>query len=416
MLSKGQATSTESSSDWEKFSDEPMNFGEMPTRVGRIYSMFKLWNIIHYFYPFGQLDSTVWNNALPRFLSNSLSSVRREDYIANLMEMTALLHDGHIRFTGENSILGWRNVPCELRTTSEGYIVSRLLDSLPGIHVGDKILEVDGATIKNRIAVIKKYTPRSTIANEEIQIERFMLAGDSEITQVKIDQTGTERTFRLPRSQLGIPELRQRRNGPTWTYFNGNILYIDIIRASQEELLACLDSKKKNRGIILDLRGYPEHVLGPLLGNLFATRTVCAERFSVPIVSSPDSGTRWEYCITLAPLKKIDAKIPVIALINGEMISQAEENALLLEGSGRVKFLGTPTAGTNGHVTSLALPGNIRVRFTGREALHGDRRSFQGIGILPNIFVADTRQSLAAQRDIQLDSAVALLSQIQGYH
>jgi C-terminal processing protease CtpA/Prc len=55
----------------------------------------------------------------------------------------------------------------------------------------------------------------------------------------------------------------------------------------------------------------------------------------------------------------------VVALINGETISQAEHYCLYLKECGNVTFIGTTSSGSNGNVTNLALPGGVLVGFTG---------------------------------------------------
>ena len=82
-----------------------------------------------------------------------------------------------------------------------------------------------------------------------------------------------------------------------------------------------------------------------------------------------------------------------------------EPGSLLAE----VTFIGTPTAGANGDVTNMVLPGNLTVSFSGHDVRHADGRQLQRLGIQPTIRVERTIRGLIEGRDELLDAAVKFL-------
>lgn len=97
-------------------------------------------------------------------------------------------------------------------------------------------------------------------------------------------------------------------------------------------------------------------------------------------------------------------------LIDETAVSQAEHSCLFLEAAvPDVTFAGRPTAGTNGDVTSIVLPGALQVWFTGHDVRHADGRPLQQLGIQPDIHVEATIESLIEGRDEILDVALAHL-------
>jgi C-terminal processing protease CtpA/Prc len=62
-------------------------------------------------------------------------------------------------------------------------------------------------------------------------------------------------------------------------------------------------------------------------------------------------------------------------------------------------FVGTPTAGANGDVTYMVLPGNLQISFTGHNVRHADGRQLQRVGIQPTIRVAPTIRGISEGRD-----------------
>ena len=99
----------------------------------------------------------------------------------------------------------------------------------------------------------------------------------------------------------------------------------------------------------------------------------------------------------------------VVVLIDERAISQAEHTCLFLEAMTHAKFIGTPTNGANGAVTSVVLPGNIRADFTGDDIRHADGRQLQRIGIQPDVKVEPTIQGIRQGRDEVLEAAVKYL-------
>lgn len=96
-------------------------------------------------------------------------------------------------------------------------------------------------------------------------------------------------------------------------------------------------------------------------------------------------------------------------LIDERTISQAEHTGLFFEAANGTKFVGTPTSGANGDVTSFSVPGGIRITMTGHEVRHADGRQLQRIGLEPHVRVAPTIAGIAAGRDEVLERAVEFI-------
>ena len=69
----------------------------------------------------------------------------------------------------------------------------------------------------------------------------------------------------------------------------------------------------------------------------------------------------------------------------------------------------TAPNGANGDVTSVVLPGDIHVSFTGDDVRHADGRQLQRMGIQPDIRVEPTIEGIRKGRDEVLEAAVKYL-------
>lgn len=72
-------------------------------------------------------------------------------------------------------------------------------------------------------------------------------------------------------------------------------------------------------------------------------------------------------------------------------------------------IVGEPTAGTNGNVCSIALPGGYSMMYTGMKVLKHDGSRHHGVGIHPTVPVSRTLAGLAAGRDEALERAIGVV-------
>jgi hypothetical protein len=80
-------------------------------------------------------------------------------------------------------------------------------------------------------------------------------------------------------------------------------------------------------------------------------------------------------------------------------ISQPEHTGLFFEAANETTFIGSPTRGANGHVTTLTARGGIVISFSGHDARHADGRQLQWVGLVPHIEVTPTIRGIHDGRD-----------------
>ena len=96
-------------------------------------------------------------------------------------------------------------------------------------------------------------------------------------------------------------------------------------------------------------------------------------------------------------------------LIDERTVSQAEHTGLFLKAANGTTWIGSPTAGANGEITSLAVPGGITVGFTGQSVRHPDGRQLQRVGLAPDVEATPTLRGIREGRDEVLDRALEYL-------
>jgi C-terminal processing protease CtpA/Prc len=89
--------------------------------------------------------------------------------------------------------------------------------------------------------------------------------------------------------------------------------------------------------------------------------------------------------------------------------SQAEYTAMALRVAPDALVIGSTTAGADGNVSSLALPGGLGTMISGIGVFYPDGTPTQRVGIVPDREVRPTIAGLRAGRDEVLEAALAAI-------
>ena len=83
---------------------------------------------------------------------------------------------------------------------------------------------------------------------------------------------------------------------------------------------------------------------------------------------------------------------------------------MALRAAPRVKVFGSMTAGADGDVSPIVLPGNFRTGISAIGVFYPDRKPTQRIGIVPDKIIEPTIAGIRAGRDEVLEAALEALS------
>lgn len=160
-------------------------------------------------------------------------------------------------------------------------------------------------------------------------------------------------------------------------------------------------------GLIVDLR---DSFTSDLSANQYdaARRLICSKfqsmTFNIPVLSGPDERSIDSSHLDFNPSSPYCG--PMVLMTGPEAISASENFATMLVDAHRVTVVGRQTAGTNGNITGVQLPGAVGFTFTGMEVLHVDGSVFDSIGILPQVFAEPQVQDYVTGGDHALDVAI----------
>lgn len=382
----------------------------------RLLAAFRIWSVIHYFYPYKHLIGD-WDAVLHEFIPRFEDAADADAYVAAVLEMTAHVYDGHTGVGPLPAIAHFfppATLPFQVRRVENAFAVVDKYDPNAPVSIGDVIVSIDGEAIEARIQRLWKYATASTEEARWNRVAQNALRGaEGSTAQLVIrGKDGATRTLSMPRiTKFDVPEPKE----PPYRVLDGNIGYVDLRRLTNAQVGAMFDALMQTKALILDMRGYPRGTAWSIAPRINTRHAVNGATFRGALVEgaeSPELQTSRGYWFD-QPLPKTTKPLytgKVVVLIDSRAISQAEHSCLFFEQAAGATFIGTPTAGANGDVTNFWLPGGLLVRFSGHDVRHADGRQLQRVGIQPDIRVEPTIAGLRAGKDEVLERAIAYVN------
>ena len=290
----------------------------------------------------------------------------------------------------------------------------------PAIAPGDTILSIDGVPADTWYATELARSGGATPGYQFNIATREMLRTDDPRTFEVRDAYGVEKTVTVSPHPLAdytaINVATSRPAGaladlgaPDLYYINlsGTVLGNMPAFHSALEEAATLGSK----GLVVDMRGYPGIDHYEVAQRLVLTKA-SSPIFRTPEFTGPEPPVFDESSYPLSPLQDPSFSGPIALLVGHSTVSAAENFSIILVDAKRVHVIGRTSAGTNGNITGVMLPGDFGFSFTGMDIRHADmdHSVFHGVGIVPDIAVPLTAQDFATGKDPELMAAIGWLA------
>jgi hypothetical protein len=364
------------------------------------------WNVLRHFYPYHDVIGENWNDVLDDAIRDVLDDAGPEDLHLTLRRLVHRLHDGHARVSGET---GQTPVlPIRLALVDGVYVV---LAADPGIGIqrGDEMVSVDG------VPVADLHARGIGLASGSPQWIDHLLLAWGFVTE---GPDGSTATIELRRGTVTRTIMARRRVGVTPLEFNraaferltAGVLYVDLDRATEEEIHARLPELARAAGVVFDMRGYPK-AGWDWLRHLVRSPDRAKKWMLVPHIIRPDYErvtAFTEYSWNLMPAEpRISGQ--VVFLTGSGAISYAEAVLGIVEAYRLGAIVGTPTAGANGNINLFEVPGAFKIAFTGMKVTRLDGRQHHLLGVQPTHPVRRTLAGIRAGRDEELEAALRLM-------
>jgi C-terminal processing protease CtpA/Prc len=346
-----------------------------------------------------------------------------------LERLVAKMGDGHGRAYLPCAAPPARRWPFTVVDTLDGVVIDDPDPMVTRLSIGDRLVAVNGTPIEKLIAELEERTSAATAATRRKRaLEALPLTFAAQIEVSTIDAAGHLSRLRLatvpvsPESEApvewrslgdGVGYLRIRTLMPP-----GFNIWIDSPE-KREKLVAqylaqvdkAFDALASSRALVFDLRGD----LGGFvdLAARVADHLVAPGRVFYSYYEKIARGAWSQYEQYKPPRVAVMPYAErVVVLIDESTASSAEVLAAFLR-SVRPKTLlvGRPSAGAGGHPhTTMLVHSRARVVFSDARVFDADGRSIEGNSVVPDVLQARRRLDVVRHVDVDLASALDLLS------
>lgn len=395
-----------------------LNFNEnsFPNEIERVMSVTKLYTVIKYFYPFNEAMSCNWNDIYKTFLPKAIACTCRNDYINLIKEMSGFINDSHgfVWYIREKAI---RKIPITAIYLENKMVISEVTNeefqSIHKIEIGDEIIEINGKSIKNLIECQRKFIS----ASREITLIRDLMQNllideiDKSFTLKLVSKEGSIKNISGNYEELTIPDSFRKESKKAIKEISESILYVNLFKLSDNDTQEIEAKLTKFTDVIFDMRGYPSYPkMLTLLKQLCKFNVFDWGVDKIPIISYNPASEDDNSFVFKTRINKSKAfskfNNKMVVLVNEETQSYGEAVADALRVNSNAVLIGSNTAGANGDVTFMSLPGNLDLMFSQMVILISDGSSMQKVGLFPDIEVNPTIDGIREGRDELVDKAI----------
>ncbi|GAA4900851.1 hypothetical protein GCM10023311_28140 [Flaviramulus aquimarinus] len=373
----------------------------------RIGNFINTYNVIQHFYPYFEEAETNWDKALETALKQSFSDQTADDHLITLQKFMAPLKDGHVRVWMGNAVpyvpaINWEWVEDKL-------IITEVKNDTLNIKVGDIVTKIDKQLPKNYFEDINSRISAGTKGSLDFKAQDLSLFGKKDsklVLEVNGKTINLKRDKNYTYTSVSIPIQKNK-----YKLLDNNIFYLNLDTIEMDTITSLMPQLKTSKGIICDMRGYPNSN-HDFISHLLKENDTSKAWLRIPKIIYPNQNkivgyedTGWE----------IETKEPylgdkkIVFIIDSRAISYAESYMSFIEGYKLATIVGQPTAGTNGNINPFKLLGNFNVNWTGMKVIKHDGSQHHAIGILPNIYVNKTIEGVKSGKDEFLEKAIQVV-------
>ncbi len=423
----------------------------LPDAGYQLLGLFRYWNIIRYWFPYRDLIEEHWDDVLVHSIPRLGLAADANAYALEFMALIAKVGDTHANLWGSLRLrppVGDSQLPINVRFIEEHAVVTKTFplpeNEFNPFERGDIITALDGTPIRERLREWSRYYAASNEPTRLRDIARSLTRGPVGPVDVQL-RRGSEsmnvHAQRYPASTLPPPPSSHDLPGPTFRLLTPQVAYLKLSSVKSADIADYLARAATTDGWIVDLRNYPAEFVVFALGSLFVDRPIDFARFTRPSLSDP--GT-FHFSAPLAlrppasrplPPPPVDvsdatfadrpdfpasknasvewtppntARYPgkLVVLVDETTQSQAEYTAMALRATPRALIVGSTTAGADGNISAIPLPGGLRTLISGIGVFYPDKRPTQRVGIVPDIEVKPTLAGIREGRDEVIEEAL----------
>lgn len=383
------------------------NFTQLKDRLA---FAFNYWNAFNYFGPYRNLADTPWNTTLMHSIDDMIAATSTQSYTLAMAKMQSRISDAHDFFgsTAFNNYFGYGAVGIQFQWYEQKIVVYKIHSSQSGLNIGDELVAVDGIPIADVAAGYRDVIAASNDASFYRDLCRYLSRAVMNTNKALQFRNSAGQLYTLPVTyNIDIYQwsnwINAQEPGPSWNVACNGYGYVNMGKLAQAECDQMYQELKTKPGIIFDCRNYPRGTMFNIARYLFHEPVITA-RYFIPDLSAPGRFTLDHDGQNLGSWTNPNPYPgKLYFIVNQETQSHAEYTVQYLSKAANATVIGTQTAGADGNINNILLPGGTSLYFTGLGWYYEDWYQCQRNGIKIDTVVAPTIQGLREGRDEMLE-------------
>ena len=382
-----------------------------PTEEKRILALFRYWNIINYFFPYKHIMDQNWDISLNEFIPQIIGAQDSISYNLAFKELTTRINDSHGFYFNNVTYLNWLGQcypPFLVRQIENEMVITQVLPQITEVSIGDIIREIDGVDIYQLRDSLRRYAHGSNDIIIENELNNIIMHGAIGNFTITVDEGSFIHSELMSRNHSNHRVLLNSiPTNPSWqdTLVNENnhfgIVDLGSLKASEVETM--FNDLWNTDAIIFDLRNYPHWTLFDIANYLYSSPTHFVN-FTIPDITYPGRLFWHEEYIGNRNTNSYTGKIMI--LFDERTLSRAEYFCMGLEQFPNAIKIGSTTAGADGDVSNIYLPGTVHTMASFLGVYYPDYTQTQRVGIIPDYEISPTIVGIKARKDEVMEYAL----------
>ena len=380
----------------------------------KLLAVYRYWNMVQYFFPYKHKTDQDWNTVLPEMITKIMQATNDVEYHLTLLEMAIKIDDSHGRFSTPElkDYFGTNQVPFKFKIIDNQLIVTKLINKdlavIDDVKVGDVIKTINGTTVSKLLKDYSKYIWASNPSVKKRNSKHVIFKGNNDSVAITFERDGKTNSKVIKKShpdKINAITEKQKK----WKILENNIGYIDMGLLKIKEVKGAMEDLKNTKGIIFDIRNYPNGTWGDI-SKYLNTNAVEFVKFTIPDFSYPGTFIWTDNYRCGGGAADIQYKGKVVIIVDETTQSHAEYTTMALQTAKDAVVVGSQTSGADGNVSDMPMVRGHSAGMTGIGVYYPDGKETQRIGIVPDIKVLPTIKGIRAGIDEPLEKAIEVIN------
>jgi hypothetical protein len=383
---------------------------KFPDSGYQLLALFRWWNIMQYWAPYRAAAGQDWDAVLAEFIPRMALAKDKEAYQLVLFELIAKANDTHANLwnsLGVRPPTGGCALPVVLRFLDGKAVVYRTSSGEEALKAGDIVNGIGGVTVSSLVEKVAPYYADSNEAARRRDLAGYLTRGACGPLSVTVLRGGRTQEVSTARVRSQISFTTHDLAGDTFRLLSPEVAYVKLSSIKTSDVPAYFERAMGTKGLIVDIRNYPSAFMPFVMGPYLAVKPTAFVSFTFLDLANPGAFRFGSGPLIQQGPSHYGGK--VVILVDESTQSSAEYTAMALRAMPNAVVIGSTTAGADGDVSAISLPGGLSTMISGLGVFYPDHRPTQRVGIVPDVVIRPSAKGIAEGRDELVEAATRLI-------